>query len=1040
MFPVAILIFASMLLLAWTMQTFIRNDSEYEALLIAQQTAKQYKIIRNYYSENVVKSVQHANTKLQVSSEHLNDVNVIPSADTMIHEISDLIGKDGISIKLYSGIASQHDSTNTLDSFETQAWQEISNNPNKVFTKTEVLDGMTTVRLVIADTQKQDGQTELVQSVLEVNVPIENHLAIAQAFTNKLVSVQTTIILLICLGLYLIYIKTIGANQKKLLAEVNNKKTQLELVLQNTDVGLFDWHLIDNVMTFNARWAEILGYEHEELSSYDINTWWEENCHPEDLAMSMASLHECWQGKSDHHSCEIRMRHKDGHWVWIIDACKVVEWAENGEPKRMIGTSTDISERKTVIEKLSSTKEYYETLINNLNLPAFVIDNNHHVVIWNKSCEILTGLKASEVIATNNHWRGFYETERACLADLVLDKNLGKVSELYETYSDHPFSSSGKRTQNWCQMPTGDNLYLDIDACPIMDKDGNVIAVIEVLKDITKRKYAEESLIEAKEEAEAATIAKSAFLANMSHEIRTPMNGVLGMSQILLDTDLNHEQRGYVETINSSGDALLNIINEILDFSKIESGKLEFEPIPFDLQVTIVELIELLNAKCTEKNIELIFFYKPTTPRHFFADPGRIRQVLINLIGNAIKFTETGHVLIEVSAFNDNESDAEISFSIQDTGIGIKEQAQEKLFESFSQADVSTTRKYGGTGLGLTISKEIVTMMNGNLSVESKFGEGSTFSFILTLPKTIEPVIKTPQKVDLSTMRALIVDDNPVNRDVLNIYLKNWNINVELASSGKIALDMMRAATHENKPFHLALLDYQMPEMDGEELGKIIHDDTTLNHTDMIMLTSSSRRGDVKRFSELGFSAYMVKPIDPDVLKNMLYTLWHNKDENIANMPILTRYSIEESSTHEHPENRASDDTTFLKVLLVEDNIVNQKVAKKLLEKNACKIDVASNGEEGVAMFKQFSYDIIFMDCQMPIMDGYEATAAIRQHEKGSDKRQVIIAMTANAIEGDRENCIRKGMDDYLSKPINVAKLKTMLNKWNNVTPLNKTA
>jgi PAS domain S-box-containing protein len=1052
--PVLLLAFTSILVLAWSINTFVKKEVEYEALQSAQRTVNQFKTLRGYYTENVIKKIL-ANSDIKVSIDHEKNPNTVPLPATMIHDLSNLMDDDGIELKLYSNFPFPNRKSRELDNFEKQAWEQIIIEPDKPYSKTEIINGITNVRVGIADrmvtyacinchnnhpdTPKNDWKLGDVRGVLEVNIPIESHLVMAQIFSYKLVVVQILVIGFICVGLYVIYIKTIGAKQKKLLDEVNEQKTQLELVMMNTDVGLCDWNLLNDTMTFNKRWADILGYKVEELTTVNINDWWRENCHPDDLEKSAASLGEYLKGKTDHHACELRMRHKDGHWVWILDACKIIEWTRDGKPKRMIGTNLDITERKLVVEKLSNTKEYYETLIDHLNLPAFIINNKHTVVIWNKSCEILTGLKADEVLGTNQHWRGFYETERACLADLVLDKNFQEVTELYEEYADHPFAAQGKRTQNWCQMPSGKNLYLDIDACPIFDKEGNVIAVIEVLRDITKRKLAEENLVEAKELAEAATQAKSEFLANMSHEIRTPMNGVLGMGQILLDTKLNQEQRDYVETIQSSGDALLNIINDILDFSKIESGKLDLEPIPIDLQITAIEVAELLNSKCLEKNIELILHYSPKTPRHVLADPGRLRQILMNLTGNAIKFTEHGHVLIEIESLKDNDEEVDLIFTVEDTGIGISNEAQATLFDSFSQADASTTRKYGGTGLGLTISKQLVELMGGEISLESSLGEGSKFSFTLTLPKAAEKNINPLHDVDISKMRALIVDDNETNCKVFCAYLKNWNVDVEFVNSGQMALEKMNAAVNEERPFHTALLDYHMPDMDGEQLGSIIHNNKTLQATRLILLTSSSVRGDTQHFSNVGFSAYMVKPIDPDILKNMLSIIWNNIETNKIDQPILTRFSIEESKAIDHRVDDKLLDTSFIRVLLVEDNIVNQKVAKKLLEKNHCKVDVAANGQECVDMLNQFPYDIVFMDCQMPVMDGYEATKAIRDSEIGNNKHQVIIAMTANAIEGDRENCISKGMDDYLSKPVSVKELQSMLNKWSNLTIFNKT-
>ncbi len=942
-------------------------------------------------------------------------------------------------------------------------------------------------------------------------------------------------------------------------AALQESKGKLDLVLESTGAGVWDWQVQSGEADFDERWAATIGYTLEELAPLSIETW-TAHLHPDDRKESAERLAQHWRGETDRYVFEPRMRHKQGHWVWMLDVGKVVERTPDGKPKRMIGTHLDITERKIAEEQIAKQKEYYETLIDNLNFPAFVIDIDHTVVTWNRACEILTGLRACEVIGTNEHWRGFYETERPCLADLLLDNGVEDVVKYYEKGSAHPFAAEGARAQNWCQLPTGKERYLDIDACPVLDQEGNIIAVIEVVTDITEekraakaleeskaklqlvidsaavgiwdwrmsggdmnfnqrwaeifgykheemvlqdmdtwwktnchpddlenvsalvekhwagetdlhsceyrvrhkqghwiwildtgrtadgrpdsmigtsiditeRKEAELALLEAKESAESATQAKSEFLANMSHEIRTPMNGILGMTQILLDTELNSEQRDYAETIHSSGDSLLGIINEILDFSKVEAGKLDLEPIPFDLPVAVMEVVELLQAKCTEKNVELIVDYAPDIPRRYIGDPGRLRQILMNLIGNSIKFTARGHVLVEIECLRQDEQAAELRFAVVDTGIGIAEDARAGLFDSFSQADATTTRKYGGTGLGLAICKQLVELMGGVLDVESTLGEGSTFWFTLRLPRSVEPQRKLPRHVDLDKLRILVVDDNPVNRAIFCAYLGSWKMRVESVSSGAHALECLHSGVADDDPFHIALIDYQMPEMDGEQLGAAIRSDKALCDTQLLLLSPSSQRGDAKRFSEAGFAAYLGKPVDPSTLMDILVTLEDKLKRHDTNMPLITRYTIEEARAAatriEVAETDGNDQV--LRVLLVEDNIVNQKVAKKLLENRRCTVDVAANGKEGVEMQRRFPYDIVFMDCQMPVMDGFEATAAIRKSEKDSTEHPVIIAMTANALEGDREKCLEKDMDDYVSKPVDKETLKTMLDEW----------
>ncbi|WCJ58826.1 PAS domain-containing protein [Fontisphaera persica] len=668
-------------------------------------------------------------------------------------------------------------------------------------------------------------------------------------------------------------------------------------------------------------------------------------------------------------------------------------------------TFRDITARRRVEAQLAFEHDLLRALLENIPDRIYFKDLQSRFLLCSKT--VVSGLgiqSAEEAIGksdfdffTEEHARPAYEDEQQIIR--TGQPIIGKIER--ETWVD------GRET--WALTTK----------VPLRNSRGEIIGTLGVTKDITDLKRTQAELERARDAALESTRLKSEFLANMSHEIRTPMNGIIGMTGLLLDTPLTQEQREFAETIRSSADALLTIINDILDFSKIEAGKLTFENVSFDLSEAVEGSVELLAERARAKGLEMGCWIHPDVPPCLRGDPGRLRQVLANLLGNAVKFTERGEVYAEVSVQERNPKEVTLKFLIRDTGIGIPADAQKRLFQAFTQADGSVTRKYGGTGLGLAISKKLVELMGGQIGMTSQVGKGSEFWFTARfgigqgLPEPLD------HAANLAGLRVLIVDDSDTNRRVLHHQCEAWQMEDQCATDGVEAITTLRAAANKGQPFDIALLDMQMPGMDGLTLARLVKSDPMLSGTRLVMLTSLGHRLTPETLSQAGISAYLVKPVKQSRLFDCLVRV------------LAGAGGARPQHTVALQKTEAPATLPRLRVLVAEDNIVNQRVTVRQLQKMGQVADAVANGVEAVKALRAVPYDVVLMDCQMPEMDGYEATRIIRQEEAAHPERRraYIIALTANALQGDREKCLAAGMDDYISKPVQVPAMQAALQR-----------
>src|ERR1700685_374858 len=690
-----------------------------------------------------------------------------------------------------------------------------------------------------------------------------------------------------------------------------------------------------------------------------------------------------------------------GNAICVLST-KVAIRGNHGQITGLAGVGIDITDQKRAEGELRDSRELCMLLLDSIPEAVYGIDLKGNCTFCNPACVRLLGYeKAADLLGKNMHDLAHYARP---------DGTLYPVEEchIYEAFRQ------GHGTHRDDEVLwRGDHTSFPVEywSHP-MHRSKDVIGTVVTFVDITERRQAEQALREAGEAAEAASRAKGEFLANMSHEIRTPMNGVIGMTELALDTQLTQEQRGYLNLVKSSAESLLILLNDILDFSKIEAGKLDMEIIEFNLRDCLDDIIKAVSLRAHEKGLELACHILPEVPDALLGDPTRLRQIVINLLGNAIKFTSHGEVLLRAEPELETENEAILHFSVTDTGVGIPSDKQASIFEAFTQADNSTNRKYGGTGLGLSICSRLVEMMGGRMWLESKAGHGSTFHFSarFQFQKASSSKNVTVGLDEVPHVAVLIVDDSATNRRILKEMLLGWDMRPVETGNGRSALDLLKQAATGKSTFSLVLLDSQMPEVDGFQVAEQMRRDPQLASTTVVMLTSAGLRGDAGRCRELGIQAYLPKPIKGSDLLAAIRTVLGSPGRAKLPPALVTTHSLRESRKH-------------LKILLAEDNRVNQLLATRLLEKGGHTVVLAETGTAALEDLGKQSFDLVLMDVQMPEMDGLEATASVRLQEQSTGKHIPIVAMTAHAMVGDKDRCLQAGMDAYISKPLSVKDL-----------------